>query len=78
MSTKYYGDPFVVFHHINAYEEDNHVVFDLIAYEDSNLYDMFYIENLNKDTDQFIESNKIFSPPVCKRFVLPINVDKVH
>ncbi|XP_063045396.1 beta,beta-carotene 15,15'-dioxygenase-like [Engraulis encrasicolus] len=76
VSTKYYGDPFVVFHHINAYEEDNHVVFDLIAYEDSNLYDMFYIENLNKDTDQFIESNKIFSPPVCKRFVLPINVDK--
>lgn len=77
MSTKFYGDPFVVFHHINAFEEDGHVVFDLITYKDSNLYDMFYIENMRQDTDKFVENNKIFSPPVCQRFVLPITVDKV-
>ncbi|KAL2088541.1 hypothetical protein ACEWY4_015440 [Coilia grayii] len=76
VSTKFYGDPFVVFHHINAFEENNQVVFDLITYKDSNLYDMFYIENLKQDTDKFIENNKIFSPPVCQRFVLPITVDK--
>ncbi|XP_063045079.1 beta,beta-carotene 15,15'-dioxygenase-like [Engraulis encrasicolus] len=76
VSTKFYGDPFVVFHHINAYEEDNHVVFDLITYKDSHLYDMFYIENMVQDSDKFTESNKDFSPPVCQRFVLPITVAK--
>ncbi|XP_076143131.1 beta,beta-carotene 15,15'-dioxygenase [Alosa pseudoharengus] len=76
VSTKFYGDPFVVFHHINAYEENGHVVFDLITYKDSNLYDMFYIDNLKQDTEKFIESHKIFSPPVCQRFALPITVEK--
>lgn len=77
LSTKYYADAFVFFHHINAYEEDGHVVFDLITYKDSNLYDMFYIKNMQKDIDKFIETNKDFSAPTCQRFVLPINIDKV-
>uniref|UniRef100_A0A671Q5R4 Beta-carotene oxygenase 1, like n=1 Tax=Sinocyclocheilus anshuiensis TaxID=1608454 RepID=A0A671Q5R4_9TELE len=68
VSTKYYADPFVIFHHINAYEEDSHVVFDLITYQDSNLYDMFYIHNMKQDVDKFIETNKDFSRPTCQRF----------
>lgn len=76
LSTKYYADAFVVFHHINAYEEDGHVVFDLITYQDSNLYDMFYIRNMRQDIDEFIKTNKDFSSPTCQRFVLPINIDK--
>ncbi|KAI7814110.1 beta,beta-carotene 15,15'-dioxygenase [Triplophysa rosa] len=76
LSTKYYADVFVAFHHINAFEEDGHVVFDLITYKDSNLYDMFYIKNMQKDIDKFIETNKDFSPPSCQRFVLPINIDE--
>lgn len=77
MSTKYYADPFVVFHHINAYEEDGHVVFDLITYQDSNLYNMFYLHNMKQDVAEFIETNKDFSRPTCQRFVLPLNIDKV-
>ncbi|XP_067314298.1 beta,beta-carotene 15,15'-dioxygenase [Pseudorasbora parva] len=76
VSTKYYADPFVVFHHINAYEEDGHVVFDLITYQDSNLYEMFYIQNMKQDVADFIETNKDFSQPTCQRFVLPLNIDK--
>lgn len=76
VSTNFCGDPFVTFHHINAFEESGHVVCDLITYKDSNLYEMFYIENMKQDADKFIENNKIFSPPVCQRFVLPINVEK--
>ncbi|KAL0187907.1 hypothetical protein M9458_015006, partial [Cirrhinus mrigala] len=76
VSTKYYADPFVIFHHINAYEEDGHVVFDLITYQDSNLYDMFYIHNMKQDVDKFIETNKDLSRPTCQRFVLPLNIDK--
>uniref|UniRef100_M3ZFJ3 Beta-carotene oxygenase 1, like n=1 Tax=Xiphophorus maculatus TaxID=8083 RepID=M3ZFJ3_XIPMA len=72
-SLHYRTDALVVFHHINAYEDDDHVVFDIIAYNDSNLYDMFYLHNMTKETDNFIQTNKEFSPPVCQRFVLPLN-----
>lgn len=78
VSTRFYGDALVVFHHINAYEEDGHLVFDLITYKDSHLYDMFYIQNMRQETSKFTESNKTFSPPICKRFVLPLNVNKVR
>ncbi|XP_070813707.1 beta,beta-carotene 15,15'-dioxygenase [Chaetodon trifascialis] len=76
VSTRFYGDALVVFHHINAYEADGHVVFDLISYKDSNLYEMFYLKNMKQETGSFIQSNQRFSPPHCQRFVLPLNVDK--
>ncbi|XP_056318303.1 beta,beta-carotene 15,15'-dioxygenase [Danio aesculapii] len=76
VNVKYYADPFVTFHHINAYEDDGHVVFDLITYKDSKLYDMFYLQNMKQDVKRFIETNKDFAQPVCQRFVLPINIDK--
>ena len=72
VKTKFYGDAFVVFHHINAYEENGHVVFDLITYKDSSLYDMFYIENMKKEVE---ETDKSFPVPVSQRFVIPINAD---
>lgn len=78
LSTRFYGDALVVFHHINAYEEDGHLVFDMICYRDSSLYDMFYIQNFRQEISGFIETNKdIFAAPICKRFVLPLNVNKV-
>lgn len=78
LSTRFYGDALVVFHHINAYEEDGHLVFDMICYRDSSLYDMFYIQNFRQEISGFIETNKdIFAQPICKRFVLPLNVNKV-
>ncbi|XP_075904663.1 beta,beta-carotene 15,15'-dioxygenase [Nelusetta ayraudi] len=77
LSTRFYGDALVVFHHINAYEEDGHLVFDMICYRDSSLYDMFYIQNFRQEISGFIETNKdIFAAPICKRFVLPLNVNK--
>lgn len=76
VSTRYYADAMVTFHHINAYEDEGHVVFDLITYKDSNLYDMFYIQNMRREGDSFTEANKSFSPPVCKRFVLPLDIQR--
>lgn len=77
VSTRFYGDALVVFHHINAYEDEGHLVCDLITYKDSSLYNMFYIRNVRQDTDEFVQSNQSFYPPVCKRFVFPLNVNKV-
>ncbi|KAK7880530.1 hypothetical protein WMY93_032832 [Mugilogobius chulae] len=37
---------------------------------------MFYIDNMTQETNDLIEANKGFSPPVCTRFVLPLNVSK--
>ncbi|XP_034411672.1 beta-carotene oxygenase 1, like [Cyclopterus lumpus] len=76
VSTRFFGDALVVFHHINAYEANGHVVLDLIAYENSDLYEMFYIKNMRQETDEFIRSNRSFKPPACQRFVLPLHVLK--
>lgn len=78
VSSRFYGDALVVFHHVNAYEDGGHLVCDLITYSDSSLYDMFYIRNIRQDTSTFVRSNQSFSPPVCKRFVFPLDVNKVR
>lgn len=77
MSTRYHADALVVFHHINAYEEDDNLVFDLITYTDGHLYEMFYIKNVVQDAENFVQENKNSSRPICQRFVVPLNVHKV-
>ncbi|KFP90818.1 PREDICTED: beta,beta-carotene 15,15'-monooxygenase [Apaloderma vittatum] len=73
VSTKFYTDAMVFFHHVNAYEEDGHIIFDLIAYADNSLYEMFYLKRINTCLD---EDNKLTSVPICKRFVVPLQYDK--
>nr|XP_056718813.1 beta,beta-carotene 15,15'-dioxygenase [Euleptes europaea] len=73
VSTKFYTDAMVVFHHVNAYEEDGHVILDLISYSDGSLYDMFYLKNLD---GSFESTAKTTSVPCCKRFVVPLQSDK--
>ncbi|XP_004437134.1 PREDICTED: beta,beta-carotene 15,15'-monooxygenase [Ceratotherium simum simum] len=71
--TKFYTDPLVVFHHVNAYEEDGCLLFDVIAYEDSSLYQLFYLANLNQD---FEENSRLTSSPALKRFAVPLHADE--
>ncbi|CAH2324534.1 beta,beta-carotene 15,15 -monooxygenase [Pelobates cultripes] len=70
---KFYTDALVTYHHINAYEEEGHIVFDIIAYKDNNLYEMFYAANLRKDLS---EESVLTSIPTCKRFVIPLQEEK--
>ncbi|KAJ6666071.1 hypothetical protein lerEdw1_000975 [Lerista edwardsae] len=70
---KIYTDALVLFHHVNAYEEDNHMVFDVICYTDHSLYQLFYLKNFN---DSFESNAKFTSVPSCKRFVVPLRHDK--
>ncbi|XP_072516214.1 beta,beta-carotene 15,15'-dioxygenase isoform X2 [Salminus brasiliensis] len=72
VAMKYLTGAMVVYHHINAFEEDDHVVFDVIAYDDNSLYDMFYLDKL-KDEEAKQSASKAFSKPKCKRFVLPLS-----
>nr|XP_033799628.1 beta,beta-carotene 15,15'-dioxygenase [Geotrypetes seraphini] len=73
IETKFYTNALVVFHHVNAYEEDGHLVVDVIAYKDSSLYDVFYMANLKKVFDG---NSSLASIPICQRFVIPLQHDK--
>ncbi|XP_003917276.2 beta,beta-carotene 15,15'-dioxygenase [Papio anubis] len=73
VQTKFYTDAMVVFHHVNAYEEDGCIVFDVIAYEDNSLYQLFYLANLNQD---FKENSRLTSVPTLRRFAVPLHADK--
>ncbi|XP_029979097.1 beta,beta-carotene 15,15'-dioxygenase [Sphaeramia orbicularis] len=73
VETKYYTGAMVVYHHVNAFEDDGHVVFDVIAYNDNSLYEMFYLSKL-KENPGFKDSS--YSKPNYRRFVLPVRSDK--
>lgn len=64
----------IVYHHVNAFEDDGHVIFDVIAYKDNSLYDMFYFSKLKEKAGSHDES---YSKPSYKRFALPVQPDKV-
>lgn len=74
VDTKYYTGSLVVYHHVNAFEVDGHVIFDVIAYNDCSLYDMFYINNMK---EEMASHDKPYSKPSYRRYVLPIHPDKV-
>ncbi|KAM9337755.1 beta,beta-carotene 15,15'-dioxygenase [Symphorus nematophorus] len=73
IETKYYTGAMIVYHHVNAFEDDGHVIFDVIAYKDNSLYDMFYLSKM-KENPGFKDGT--YSKPSYKRFVLPIHSDK--
>ncbi|XP_034021753.1 beta,beta-carotene 15,15'-dioxygenase [Thalassophryne amazonica] len=74
VETKYYTRAMVVYHHVNAFEDDGHVVFDVIAYKDNSLYDMFYLSKLKDSTTGSDDASE--SKPSYQRFALPIQSDK--
>ncbi|KAL3040941.1 hypothetical protein OYC64_011844 [Pagothenia borchgrevinki] len=71
LETKYYTGAMVVYHHVNAFEDDGHVIFDVIAYSDTSLYNMFYLSKLKEGFH-----DESYSKPSYKRFVLPVHSDK--
>lgn len=66
---KFYTDAMAVYHQVNAFEDDGHVVFDVICYDDNSLYDMFYLDKLKEQ----MGADTMYCKPKCKRFVLPLS-----
>ncbi|XP_023931899.1 beta,beta-carotene 9',10'-oxygenase-like [Lingula anatina] len=67
------ADPFFVFHHINAYEEEDHLIIDLCGYSDPCIIDAFYLKNLDPESGLF--SGEVFPEntlPEVRRYVLPL------
>lgn len=50
---RYESDPFFAFHHVNAFEQDNELVVDMIAYDDASIIQSFYLNRM-KDPDNEI------------------------
>ncbi|XP_053305117.1 beta,beta-carotene 15,15'-dioxygenase isoform X2 [Spea bombifrons] len=73
VAQKFYTDALVAYHHANAYEEDGHIVFDIVTYKDNSLYDMFYMANIKKGLS---EDAVLTSIPTCMRYVIPLQPDK--
>uniref|UniRef100_A0A8C6P6B6 Beta-carotene oxygenase 1 n=1 Tax=Nothobranchius furzeri TaxID=105023 RepID=A0A8C6P6B6_NOTFU len=72
-SIKYSTGSMVVYHHVNAFEDEGHVVFDVIAYNDTDLYEMFYLNRMKEDA---ASQGRDYSRPSYRRFVLPLHSDK--
>uniref|UniRef100_A0A671LG56 Beta,beta-carotene 15,15'-dioxygenase-like n=2 Tax=Sinocyclocheilus anshuiensis TaxID=1608454 RepID=A0A671LG56_9TELE len=66
---KFYTGAMAVYHQVNAFEDDGHVVFDVICYDDNGLYDMFYLDKLKEQ----MGAETMYCKPTCKRFVLPLS-----
>lgn len=57
------------FHHINAYEEDGHVIVDLVGYDDATeLFDKAYVKYLRSGA---LPNGDCES----RRYVLPLNIE---
>ncbi|XP_029001361.1 beta,beta-carotene 15,15'-dioxygenase isoform X1 [Betta splendens] len=73
VETRYFAAPMVVYHHVNAFEDAGHVVVDVVAYDDSRLFDMFY---LKRSPEAGGAGAPVFSRPSYRRFALPVRPDK--
>ncbi|CAK8673249.1 unnamed protein product [Clavelina lepadiformis] len=69
-------DPLVVYHYINAFEEDGHVVLDMCCYQGQGFYEKFLVENLEEGPQhywrKFGSDDKIVR---ATRFILPLIED---
>ncbi|KAG7259623.1 hypothetical protein CRUP_024553, partial [Coryphaenoides rupestris] len=72
VATKFLAGQMVFYHHVNAFEDDGHVIFDVIGYDDNSLYDMFYLDKLKENAEV---QTMAYSKPTYRRFALPLRED---
>jgi beta,beta-carotene 9',10'-dioxygenase len=63
-----HGDAAFAFHHVNAFEDDNRLVIDMIAYPDASIIDALYLARLRAGTP-------ITATGVLTRFGVPLSGD---
>ena len=71
LKTTYTTDPLFIFHHINTYEEDGHVIMDGCVYSNTDV-----VYALAMDSRTLREGHPMPPAPVT-RFVLPLDADTV-
>ncbi len=59
------AEPFFCFHHVNAYEEGNELVVDLVAFEDAEIVSLMYIDSLRE--------GRRLPDPELRRYRVPLD-----
>lgn len=68
----YEAAPFMVFHHINAYEENGNIVMDVCGFKTDQALHYIYMKNL---TSEQCEANwRKLEEPEPRRYVIPVDV----
>ena len=63
---KHQSDAFYHFHNINAYEDEEHIVLDVVAYNDATVLEKYELKRMRKGA---WDSS---CPPMARRYVLPL------
>ncbi|XP_004605105.2 carotenoid-cleaving dioxygenase, mitochondrial [Sorex araneus] len=70
----YYGKPFVTFHQINAFEDQDCIVLDLCCQDDGKSIDVYQLQNLRKAGEGLDQVYNSLARSFPRRFVLPLNI----
>lgn len=65
------GEPFFAFHHVNAFDQDNNVIIDLIAYDDTTVIDELSFNHLFSSAQKPVLNQKL------KRFTVDLENEVV-
>lgn len=72
-SIRYESNSFMYFHHINAYEDNGHIIVDLCAFQDARFMEALNMKQLM--SEQCEAKFEKIADPEPRRYVLPISVD---
>ena len=61
---RFKGEPFFTFHHVNAFEQNDSIVMDIITYDDASKIDNLSFEHIFNQTNKTVTNNKL------KRFTI--------
>lgn len=70
LSTQYLGNACFTFHFINCYDDGESVVVDLASYDDINIINDLNVSNATR-------GGRDVCPCMVRRYVLPLNINKV-
>lgn len=69
LRTRFVADPFFFFHAVNAFEDDGHLVFDVVAYEDATIMDRYYLDRIRESGEADFDPD---NQGHFRRFVIPV------
>ncbi|XP_077509376.1 carotenoid-cleaving dioxygenase, mitochondrial-like [Amblyomma americanum] len=69
LRTRFVADPLFFFHSVNAFEDDGHIVFDMVAYEDASIMDRYYLDRIRNSAAEDFDP---YSQGHFRRFVIPV------
>ncbi|KAM8927667.1 carotenoid-cleaving dioxygenase, mitochondrial-like [Pelodytes ibericus] len=71
----FHAQPFAVFHHINAFEDEGCIVLDICCQENGEGVKIFELQNLRKSGQALDEVYNSIAQSFPRRYVIPLNID---